>query len=87
MEYASLMVLSNMTMSGLVLWVARSVIMDLSLYYYYYHHHHHHYYYYYYYYYCYISVVAAAMCVVRSVFHSCVFVLVLIGICATYPGH
>jgi len=73
MEYASLMVLSNMTMAGLVLWIVRSVIMDLSLYYYYY------------YYYYYIFVVAVALCVVRFVFHSCVFVLVLIGICAAYP--
>jgi uncharacterized membrane protein len=32
-----------------------------------------------------IIVVAAAMCVVRIVFHSFVFVLVLIGISAAYP--
>jgi hypothetical protein len=32
-----------------------------------------------------MSVVAAAMCVVRFVFRSCVFVLVLIGVCAAYP--
>jgi len=31
-KYASLMLLSSITMSGLLLWIFRSVIMDLSRY-------------------------------------------------------